>query len=136
MLPLVRSLHCTVLQIHSHLVTPHLTTNCLVTQLLFFNHLVLPPPPLPITITATLTIITITLTAGKDKVIKKEQLSDKTVGGKMRSDKVTVDLKDSTVKTPDKWQHDKFEEGEARDTPEKESDVTSFGKHWTKIRSE
>merc|ERR1719318_1286441 len=73
---------------------------------------------------------------GKDKVIKKEQLSDKTVGGKMRSDKVTVDLKDSTVKTPDKWQHDKFEEGEARDTPEKESDVTSFGKHWTKIRSE
>jgi len=73
---------------------------------------------------------------GKEKVIKKEQLSDKTVGGKMRSDKVTVDLKDSTVKTPDKWQHDKFEEGEARDTPEKESDVTSFGKHWTKIRSE
>jgi len=71
----------------------------------------------------------------KGKGVTKEQPSDKVVG-KMRSDKVTVDLKDSVVKTPDKWQHDKFEEGEARDTPEKESDVASFGKHWSKIKSE
>lgn len=72
----------------------------------------------------------------RESGVKKEQLSDKKVVGKMRSDKVTVDLKDSVVKTPDKWQHDKFEEGEARDTPEKETDVSSFGKHWSKIRSE
>jgi len=73
---------------------------------------------------------------GRKGKAEKEQPSDKKVVGKMRSDKVTVDLKDSVVKTPDKWQHDKFEEGEARDTPEKESDVASFGKHWSKIRSE
>jgi len=66
----------------------------------------------------------------------KKKSADKNVSGKMRSDKVTVDLKESVVKTPDKWQHDKFEEGEAHKTPEKASDVASFGKHWSKIRSE
>jgi len=75
--------------------------------------------------------------AGKGrKGNKKEQTSEKKVGGKMRSDKVMVDLKDSVVKTPDKWQHDKFEGDEERDTPEKETDAASFGKHWSKIRSE
>jgi len=68
-------------------------------------------------------------------VVKDEPSGDKKVG-KMRSDKVTVDLKDNVVKTPEKWQHDKFEDGEARDTPEKETDAASFGKHWSKIRSE
>merc|ERR1711892_38309 len=75
--------------------------------------------------------------AGKGrKGNKKEQTSEKKVGGKMRSDKVMVDLKDSVVKTPDKWQHDKFEGDEERDTPEKETDAASFGKHWSKIRSQ
>merc|ERR1712130_83110 len=69
-----------------------------------------------------------------EKGVKKEH-SDKKVG-KMRSDKVTVDLKDNVVKTPEKWQHDKFEDGETRDTPEKEVDKASFGKHWSKIKSE
>jgi len=73
---------------------------------------------------------------GGGKGEKKDQNnSDKKVG-KMRSDKVTVDVKDNVVKTPEKWQHDKFEDGEAGDTPEKETDKASFGKHWSKIKSE
>lgn len=71
---------------------------------------------------------------GKEK--KRDHNSSEKKVGKMRSDKVTVDLKDTVVKTPEKWQHDKFEDGEHGDTPEKEGDKESFGKHWSKIKSE
>jgi len=72
----------------------------------------------------------------KDIKIKEEKLGGK-ICGKMRSDNLSVDLKGNVAKTPEKWQHDKFEDDDdKRIMDEKESDVSSFGKHWSRIKSE
>jgi len=61
--------------------------------------------------------------------------------GKMRSDAVEDrEAPDPTIKSDDKWEHDKFEQVAERDkSPETENETeksSKFGKHWNKIRSD